>query len=724
MRGFLFLLLLSVSVPGNHHKVSGPDKGPGDGITDRLDSIVVTASRAGHDTPVPHVTLSRAELKSAGASASVPLALNLQPSVVATSEGGTGMGYTALRIRGVTGSQTGVSLNGIPLNDAESQEVFWVNMPAVAGYLGSVQIQRGLGTTACGPGAFGASVNMVTGRPFEETRAELSYGSFNSFTGSVSAPLVRKGRFSMAGAYSYQRTDGWIRNAFAGNHSAYATARWDGGEDSFAATLLLGHQHTGITWEGIPMSVYLSGDLTYNPAGEYLAPDGTVKYYGNQCDNYRQIHSQIQWKHDFREGLRLETTLNYTDGYGFYEQYKQAFSPEDAVTRDILDNGFWALRSELARASDRFDLNVGFFASRYGGGHKGLAVPSTAVVGTSVPGGCWPDASELYFNDAVKSEADAWVRGEWRPVRSVTAYAELQLRVVGHRMKGPDEYAQLLDIERVWPFVNPRVGLSWRPSSVHRLYASAALGHREPGRADLQASAGVKQEKLLDFEAAWEYSRDAFRMSSGLYSMEYFDMLLETGRLNDAGYAVKENTPRAWRRGLELSAAWNPAGELELSGNMALSTNRIRKYTAYVDRYDEDWNFLGQKEESYSFVPILLSPSAVASLSARWHPEWMLDGFCLNGKYVGSQHWDNTGSGERRVPPYFVCDFSAGHTFRFGGRSPVSLSLRLDCKNLLGARYYAYAWVWRAEVAGEPYQTEGLYPQAPRTFALTASVGF
>ena len=709
-------------------------------VDHHIDSVVVTASRAGHDTPVPHTTLSRAELKGAGASAAIPQSLNLLPSVVSTSEGGTGLGYTALRVRGVSGSQTGVSLNGISLNDAESQEVFWINIPALANYLGSVQLQRGLGTTACGPGAFGASVNMVTDKTMEQSSAEVSYGSFGTFSGSVAARLASKGRFSLAGAYSYQRTDGWIRNAFAGNHSAFATARWEGDSDTVSGLFLFGHQHTGITWEGIPLSVYDAGDLTYNPAGEYIDQSGVVRYYGNQCDNYRQMHSQLQWRHRFSSAMRLETTLNYTDGYGFYEQYRPAFNDGDAVTRDILDNGFWALRSELAWTSDRFSLDAGLYASIYDGAHDGLYVPAAAMVENMVPGTAWDRSGLWYHNDALKDEADAWVRGEWHPARAWTAYGEIQLRAVRHMMDGLDEYGQTLDFDRGWFFANPRLGLSWRPSRSHRLYASAALGHREPGRADLQASASVRQEKLLDFEAAWQYSLDAFRLSAELYAMEYFDMLLETGRLNDAGYAIKENTPRAWRRGVELSASWRPFGQFELSGNISLSTNRIRQYTAYVDCYDDDWTFLGQKQEVYSDVDILLSPSSVGAFSAAWSPSWMSEGFRLTGKYVGPQYWDNTGCPDRRVPGYFVSDLSAGHTFRLtsgsghgsdsvsgpdsrslSGAGP-SLSLRFDCKNLLGCTYYAYAWVWRARIGESAYQSEGLFPQPPRTFALTLTL--
>lgn len=702
MRGFLFLLLSLL-----------PSHGIGDTI-DRIDSTVITASRAGRDTPVPHSDISKIELKRNAASSSIPMTLALQPSVITTNEGGTGLGYSAMRIRGVTGSQTSVSLNGITLNDAESQEVFWVNIPALSNYLGSIQLQRGLGTTSCGPGAFGASVNMVTDRDIEHLRIDASLGSFGTRTWSISAPLVRIGRFSLGGAYSNQQTDGYVRNAFGCVHSAFGVARWSGRKDFINGTILFGQQHTGITWEGEPLSQYESGNYTYNPAGEHYGPDGEALYYDNQSDNYRQLHLQIRWRHLFSDALSIETTFNHTGGYGYYEQYKLAFQPDgnDAVTQDILDNGFYVLRSELAWNGRRVSLSGGIYTSDYRGDHIGKVISPSEVP--------W------YSNDAVKREADAWLRGEFKLTGALGLYSELQFRTIEHIMTGPDEYGQTLDMDREWNFLNPRLGLSWRPDDGQRLYASAAMGHREPGRADLQADQEVRAEKMYDFEAGYEFVSGRFSGNLNLYAMEYRDMLLETGRLNDAGYAVKENVPRAWRRGVELAAAYKPSERWTVDGNLTLSANKIKEYTAFVDMYDADWNFLGQKEERYGKVDMLLSPSAVGRLSASYAPRWMSDGLTLSGKYVGTQYWDNTGCADRRVPGYFVTDFSAGHTFHIRRNywSYILLSARLDVGNVLNNRYYAYAWVWRAEVAGKDWQSEGLFPQAPMHATLTLSVEF
>ena len=705
MRGFLFFILFLAPLRG----VDGPD-----GMTDHIDSTVVTASRAGRDTPVPHTDIMKLELKRRAASASLPMALDFQPSVVTANEGGTGLGYSSMRIRGVAGSQTGVSLNGITLNDAESQEVFWVNIPALSNYLGSVQLQRGLGTSSCGPGAFGASVNMVTDRDIDRIRLELSRGSFGTLTTSITAPLVWIGRFRLGGAYSFQRTDGYVRNAFAGVHSAFGVAKWSGERDFINLTALFGTQRSGITWEGIPQEVYESGNRRYNPAGEYTDPEGNILYYDNQTDNYRQLHLQLRWQHMFSDGLSIETTLNRTGGYGYYEQYRVGFREDgsDAVTRDILDNKFYALRSELSWRPGKLTLNAGTYVSDYRGGHSGELIS--------------PSPEAWYSNDAVKRELDLWTRAEYGFSGNAGLYGEMQFRAMKHTMEGPDEYGQVLDFDRNWHFGNPRLGAYWKPGLKQRIYGSIAMGHREPGRADLQADAAVKPETMVDLELAYEYGGERFKGSVNLYDMDYFDMLLETGRLNDAGYAVKENTPRAWRRGVEFAGEWQPYGHWSLDGNLTLSVNRIKEYTAFVDSYDADWNFLGQVEEKYNGTDMLLSPSAVGRLSLQYKPGWMSDGFRLTGKYVGPQYWDNTSCPDRRVPGYFVADLSAGHTFhiRRNSWSGFALSVKGDIGNILNSGYYAYAWVWRAVVGGEQYRTEGLYPQAPVNATLTVAIEF
>lgn len=675
MRGFLFLILALLS--------GEPE------IQEKLDSVVVSAGRAGRATPVAHTTLSRPELRSAPAASSLPMTLALQPSVVSTAQNGTGLGYSSMRVRGVTGSQTAVSLNGITLNDAESQEVFWVNIPAIGSYLGSVQLQRGLGTSTSGPGAFGASIDMDMAMPVERSAGTtIGAGSFGTyaFAAQASSGLLRSGIFAEF-ATNLQHTDGYVRNGYADVQSVYATFGWRGPRDLLKATLLHGRQHSGITWEGIPFSRFTAADYTYNPAGEYVAPDGTIAYYANESDNYRQTHLQLMYSHETAGGLVWKTTLNRTGGRGYYEQL------EDFVRQDALDNVLLVARTELTLSRGRLRSTAGAYLSDYRGAHTGDEIN--------------PLDRLLYSNDARKREIDAWLRCEWSATQRLTAYADMQYRLVGHSMHGPDEYDQVLDFDGRWPFFNPRAGLTLTLGPNAAVFASAAFGHKEPGRSDLQASTALEPEKMLDFELGGRLASGRWSGTANIYCMEYFDMLLETGRINAAGYTVRENTPRAWRRGVELASAID-AGMFRIEGNIALSVNRIREYTAYVDTYDADWFFLGQKKETYTNSTILLSPSAVGMLSLSASP-WKGGSIKTTGKYVGKQYWDNTSCDDRMIPAYYIQDFMVGQTFSFHGEWTVDLT----ASNIFNKRYYADAWVWRAEVGGEPYRSEGLFPQAP-----------
>lgn len=697
MRGFLFLAIaLNLGI-------DGPGKAPDDRIFEelQLDSVVVSAGRAYHSTPVAHTTLTARELAKAAPASSLPMALGLQPSVVATNEGGTGIGNSAIKIRGVPGNQTIVTLNGITLNDAETQEVFWVNIPALGNYIGSLQLQRGLGTTASGAGAFGASINMVTDTPvLPGGNVELAGGSFGTFTSiaRASSGLTPIGLFAEAAA-SWQRTDGYIRNGFANVRSAYAAVGWQGPRDVIRLTFLHGSQRSGICWEGAPLERFLARDFTYNPSGEYISADGQVKYHDNQVDDYSQTHLQLLASHNFTPGLNLQTTLNMTRGDGFYEQLGSA---ADGPVRNAEGNTLWAWRTELRRTSEFFKGSAGIYLSSFQSNHWGE----------------YASGSHFYDNDARKREIDAWLRAEWMPLPFINVYTDLQYRTIRHEMHGPDEYGQTLAYDSVWNFFNPRLGLSFTVGPVLSLYSSVAYGRKEPNRSDIQASQDVRPEKMVDIEFGNRINVGVWKASANFYFMEYFDMLLETGRLNAVGYAIRENMPCAWRRGVELSSILD-IDIFRIEGNITLSTNKIARYTAYVDRFDTNWNFLGQKQETYERTNMLLSPTVVGSLAWTQHL-WQGGSLRLSGKLVGSQYWDNTGCGQRKIPAYFVQDLGLRQEFSWHGK----WTFTADLDNLFNNRYYAYAWVYRAEVGGKPYQSEGVFAQAPINFIFRLGYEF
>ena len=755
MRGFLFFAALCSLIP---FSAAAVEKEATDEKVERLDSVVVSTSRAGKDTPVTFTMIGKESLIRMNPLNSLPMNLSMQPSVVSVNEGGTGLGYSKMTVRGSKGSQINVTLNGITLNDAESQEVFWVNIPALSSMISSVQLQRGLGTSANGAGAFGASINMSTASvgadPFGT--AEMSIGSYGTFISTFAAGtgLMKSGLYFNA-AFSRGLTDGYIRNAYADVQSAMAVLGWMNERNSLRLTYLMGDQHTGITWEGISLEQY-EKDRRYNPAGEYYDQFGNVHYYDNETDNYAQHHLQLNYTRAITDRLTWSTTFNYTRGDGYYENYKagksfskylmdapEGFEEGDFITREALANDYYVLNSDIRYSSSLVNLTAGVNLSRYDGDHIGKVLWNN-VLGDSFD----YDAHQWYLNNGLKQEAGAFVRGEVLCSERLTAFADLQYRGIRLDMSGPEDDGVLLDHKDNWQFFNPRAGLSYRWSPFSRIYASAALGHREPGRSDIKElildankslAAGVpsrgvdiKPEKMLDIEAGYEYSTEKLSLSANLYMMEYWDMLIETGKLTDVGYAVKENVPRSWRRGLELAAAWKALPWLQVGGNMTLSTNKIRSYTAYYEMYDNmnDWNYMGQHQVDFENTDILMSPSLVGMADVTFRP-FVYAGnslnsvyLSLNGKYVGKQYYDNTSSAERIIPEYFVADLSARYEVPLKKSSSLGFSFHVH--NLLNNMYYADAWLWRAYFQQEDafYADTGIYPQAPMNFMFKVTWKF
>lgn len=736
MRGFIFsaALLCCICVGANAQESKQ---------VEQLDSVVVSVSRAGRNTPVTYTSVYREELRDSAPTESLPMILGLQPSVVSTNEGGTGLGYSKLTVRGSKGSQINVTLNGITLNDSESQEVFWVNIPALNSILGSVQLQRGLGTSANGAGAFGASINMSTAyvSPKPYSSVEIGGGSYNTGTISVASGtgLTGKGLYGDI-AFSLGTTDGYIRNAWAKVYSLMGMAGWMHGNNSLKFTVLSGNQHTGITWEGIPASK-MAEDRTYNPAGKYKDADGNVCYYDNESDNYVQTHLQLNYTHQFDRGLFWSTTLNFTKGDGFYEQYKadkkfskygiDASGMADFITQKLMDNRYLVLNSTLKYQSERLNAAGGIYLADYLGNHFGK------VLWDSVAG---DRDFEWYRNDGTKRELTAFLRGEYRFSDWLTGYAELQYRLVTLRMKGLDDEFSDLAYDTAWNFVNPRAGITGRWGA-HKAYMSFAIGHREPGRSDLkeqiesvnalraagkEAEVTLRPERMFDSELGYEFSTPSFTASLNLYSMEYKDMLLETGKLSDSGYAIKENVDRSWRRGVEICAAWKPAAWVRLDGNLTLSTNKIKDYTYYEDTNDNqtDWQFIGKTIVNCGTVNMLMSPSSIGMASVGFKPFGGRDFIVgLNCKYVGRQYWDNTQNDDLCIPAYYVVNCKAEYGL------PVwkgKLTIGAYCNNLLNRDYYSDAWVYRALFAdGSPeYIEEGLFPQALRNYSVKIRLEF
>ncbi|MBO7323281.1 MAG: TonB-dependent receptor [Bacteroidales bacterium] len=740
MRGFLFLAIavLFTAVPTRVQGAPVEDSVK----VELIDSVIISASRAGKGTPVSYTHISGKELKGANPIQSIPMSLSLQPSVVSVNEGGTGLGYSKMTVRGSKGTQINVTVNGVPLNNPESQEVFWVNIPALGNFLSSVQLQRGIGTSSNGTGAFGASINMNTATvaPNPYARVDLGGGSFNTFTatGAVGTGRLKSGLF-FDFAYSRNYTDGYIRNAWANVQSLYANVGWINEKNSLKLTYLMGDQHTGITWNGISLDQY-EEDRRYNSAGEYYDQYGNVRYYDNESDNYTQHFLMLNYTRQFTSNLAWSTSLNYTRGDGYYENYKSGkessdygFAEEfegDFIIRKAMGNDLYLLNSDLKYSSSVLDLRGGISLSLYDGDHFGKVLWSD-IIGTE--SGYDYDNHYWYANNGLKKEASAYVRGEYTPADWVTTYLDLQYRGVSLRMDGPDDDGAPLNYNKVWNFFNPKAGVTFNLGKGHKAFVSGAVGHREPGRSDIKEViisqnygdevAELKPEMMLDVEIGYSYENEKFAASANIYFMEYWDMLLETGKLSDVGYAIKENAGRGHRRGLELALGWKPLNWLTIDANTTLSLNKLKDFTGYFDRIDSDWNYLsGQQQIHFGETTMLMSPSVVGMLQFSFKP-FKRTTISINGKYVGKQYIDNTASDERAIPQYYTLNLMATHSFKLPtGEIEVSGYIN----NLTNHKYYADGWTYNVyDVdSGKIISDIGIFPQAPINFMLKIGYKF
>ena len=711
-------------------------------VINKLDSVIVEAWRAGKNTPVSHSELSPQEIKRLSPVQSVPMALSLMPSVVTSTEGGNGLGYTSMRVRGSDGSRTNVTVNGIALNDAESQEVFWVNIPSFSTFIQDIQLQRGVGTSSNGPGAFGASLNLRTlfTSPKAYGVAEMGAGSFSSFTTSAGAGTgLRPDGFSFDVKYSRSIGKGYIRNAKSDLSSMFASAGWFKDRTSIRLNYIYGDQTTGITWEGISREM-MSINRRFNPAGMYFDQAGNTKYYDNETDNYTQHHLQLLFTRELKDGLTWSNVLHYTNGYGYYENYKvnrkfseygltpqivngDEYKRSDVIVRQSLSNDYYAFSSTLQFTAGEIKATGGLSYSYYDGDHFGNMIWSM-----------WnqniPENFKWYENRGLKGDFSAFARTELNIGKDLIAFADMQFRNISYNLKGEDKDFVALDYNMDYNFFNPKLGLTYN-AGANKLYLSASTGRKEPGRADIKESikAGkanlIRAERLLDFEAGYSFTGKNLILSANLYFMEYKDQLVPTGRLSETGYVIKENVPVSFRRGVELAAAWSPLTYIKIEGNLALSMNKIKDYRHWTDLYDNPdyWTPLPQMSEFYKSTNLPFSPSSVGMGMVTFSPG-SSSSVSLYGKHVGKQYYDNTSNEERSIPSYFVMGIKAIKSFSVREVSDLELGLFVD--NILNRKYFSNAWVYMAKFAdgSDPYIEEGLYPQAGINFMFKATFRF
>ena len=708
----------------------------------KLDSVVVEAYRAGKNTPVSYTKIGREELLSISPSNSIPMLLSLTPSVVSSTEGGNGLGYSSMRIRGSEGSRINVTLNGIVLNEAESQEVFWVNIPSFSSFLQDVQVQRGVGTSSNGPAAFGASINMRTLSTASEPygNAEFSIGSYGTFMSTVGAGTgLSKSGLSADFRFSRNLGTGYIRNAKTDLTSFFGSLGWYNGRSSLRLNYILGDQKSGVTWEGISRE-QMEADRRFNSAGSYYDAAGNLHYYDNETDNYRQHHIQAHFITMLNSALSFSATAHYTKGDGYYENYKAnrkfsnyglptqsvggvSYGRSDMIVQKAMDNGHLAFNANLQYNSVQFRGSGGVSASFYSGDHFGNVIWS--MYNESIAKGY-----RWYDNNGDKDDISAFVKGEYSIGEVVTVYLDMQYRRIDYKLSGNDDDIVALDWSRGYNFFNPKAGLTLNIDKSSQLYASVAVGRKEPGRTDIKEAVkgvkadDIKAERLIDYELGYRLSGTDFNLSANIYLMEYKDQLVPTGRLSSTGYVIKENVGKSYRRGVEIAAAWRPASRLRFDGNISLSKNIIRNYVAFVDQYDNenDWNPLAQREYKFDKTTISFSPSLTSMAMATLYPS-STTSLSLDAKYVGKQYMDNMESEDRSIPAYYLLNFRASKTFSL--KNDRYMDIQFFVNNLLNRRYFSNGWVYFAQFAtGSDYIEEGIYPQAEINFMMRVAFRF
>ena len=666
-----------------------------------LDEVMIQDVRVSNKAPLTTSTLDRSELDEARTAVSLPFMLETQPSVVASGENG-GVGATALRIRGVDGSRINVNINGITLNDAESQEVFWYNIPNLGGMAQSMQIQRGVGASNGGSPAFGAAINMQTLNAHNRAygQADLGFGSWNARQYSFSAGTGILGSgLSFDFAYSGLTSDGYIRSWGTDQQSFFGSASWYGERTLIKLLAIIGSQTTGITWDGA-YDYQLDEDPTYNPSGEYTM-DGNTMYYPNETDNYWQRHYQLYISHLLTDQWSIHGALDYTHGDGYYEQYKADASYKkklfltdisgsgDYITRKQMDNNAITGNLSMHYSGNKLSLSVGDHLLYFDGYHFGnvLWFRDTAIHIDS--------PYEWYRYNGTKTDNSFYVKAAYDFTDDLNIYADLQLRTVNYKLKGSTDDRNtakeqcMVDFDQNYLFFNPKAGINYRINGNQRTYFVAGISNREPTKSDIKDAIGrndtVKAETMLDLELGYQLAYNRWAFNVNLYGMFYKDQLTPSGDLSSSGYALMENVDKSYRIGIELEGGYMFTDWFRMDANLTLSQNKVLDYTfADFADGDADPNLVTRTTD------LALSPNIVGAAIATFTPckDAKLQ---LIGKYVGKQYADNTSRECYAIDPYFLLNLKASYTWKLKGTNEIEAQLLVN--NLLDHKYRLSAWV-------------------------------
>ena len=683
-----------------------------------LQEVQVVSTRATSKTPVAYSNISQKEIQKQNFGLDLPFLLTATPSVLTTSDAGSGVGYTSIRVRGTDATRINITANGIPMNDAESHSIFWVNTPDLASSLEDMQIQRGAGTSTNGAGAFGASINLRTAGIPSKAYAEVSgsYGSFNTHKETVRVGSGLLGNhWAFDARISNIQSDGYRDRATSDLKSYFLQGGYYGENTTLKLIAFGGKEKTYHAWDGISRE-QLETDRTYNPNGaikdDNLNKGNIIGFYDDQTDNYEQTNYQLIFNHLFSPEWHLNIALHYTDGFGYYQEYKNGrtleeyglkpfYLPENTeaqtktnlVRQKLVDSGFGGgVFSVDYKKDEKLSASLGGGLNHYSNDHYGKVI---WVKNYTEP--LNPD-HEYYRNNGSKTDGNIYAKANYQITKGLHAYADLQYRHIDYTIDGAnDKYdwnksaLRPLAVDKKFDFFNPKVGLNWNINSNHRVYASFSVAQKEPTRnnyTDGDPDSYPKAEKLLDYEAGYTFANHWLTAGANFYYMDYTDQLVLTGALNDIGEALTENVPDSYRMGIELMLGIKPCKWFQWDINATWSKNRIKNFVEKIPIYD-GWNLLDVVSVSHKSTRIAFSPDFL--LNNRF--AFTYQGFeaALQSQFVGKQYMTNAEVEALTLDKYFVSNLNLAYTFK--PRKVVKeVTMGVTVYNLFNEEYENNGW--------------------------------
>ena len=681
-----------------------------------LPPLEVKSIRANEQGPFAKSNISKNQIALLNTGQDLPFILQNTPSVVVHADAGNGVGYTGIRIRGTDATRINFTLNGIPYNDPESMGTFFVNLPDFSSSVNSIQIQRGVGTSSNGAGAFGGTVNLSTNEynPNKYISFQNSGGSFNTLKNTLLFGTgLLNNHWTVDARLSKIVSDGYIDRASSDLKSYFVSTTYWGEKSSLRFNIFSGKEKTYQAWYGVPEEL-LSTNRTYNPAGT----EKLDTPYEDQVDNYNQTHYQVFYNKEINKKLQWNTALFTTLGKGYYEEYKsdvdladynietngKIWVPTDIVRRRWLDNQFYGQIAAISYKDSVNELTAGGGWTVYDGLHFGTLPYLTQKLA--------PTNFKYYNVDAKKSEINSYIKWERYWLKNMTSFIDLQFRNVQHKMNGFKENP-LLFIDRKFAFFNPKIGVRVRNKSM-TYFTSIAFANKEPNREDFEANKiqQPKSERLIDWETGLEFKKSNFLLNANMYYMHYKDQLVLTGKINDVGAYTRTNVPSSYRAGIELQAQYSLSKKYSTSYSVTLSQNKIKSFTEYIDDYDNG----GQISIEHSNTNIALSPALITNRTFQWRPNERF-AFIWTTKYVSKQYLDNTQNKRKALDDYFLNDINAH--WQIIDKNKWKMKIQFFVNNILDIKYEPNGYTYSYFYGGATTTSNNYFPMAGRNYWLS-----